>query len=103
MAYVLTTCQTTFSVIPSPQTVPDRHTHLNNLPLVMLAAWNQSSRNRFTHFGTGTVRMCPHFPIFVSCRNCLQNGYSRECRILWGVSVMDHADHSRLFGSWTIP
>src|SRR5438552_15649344 len=48
---------------PLTPVVPDLHTHLNNLPLVMFAPWNQSSKNRFTHSGTGTVRMCPPFPI----------------------------------------
>jgi hypothetical protein len=55
----LTTCHTTFSVIPSPQTVPDRQAQRNNLPEAIRAAVNHSSRNRFTHSGTGTVRTWP--------------------------------------------
>src|SRR5882762_5954774 len=58
----LTTCHTTFSVIPSPQTVPERQTQRNNLPEVIWAAVNHTSRNCFTHSGTGTVRTCPPFP-----------------------------------------
>ena len=38
LACNLTTCQTTFSVIPSPQTVPERQTQRNNLPVEMSAA-----------------------------------------------------------------
>src|SRR5213594_550269 len=61
-ACILTTCHTTFSVIPSPHTVPERHTHRKNLPVLILAAVNHSSRNCFTQSGTGTVRTWPPFP-----------------------------------------
>ena len=60
-AYSFTTCQTTFSVIPSPQTVPARQTRPNSLPFVAPASFSQSSIVRFTQSGTGTVRMRP-FP-----------------------------------------
>src|SRR5437867_938466 len=52
----------TFSVIPSPHTVSERQTQRNNLPVVISAAVNHSSKNCFTQFGTGTVRTWPPFP-----------------------------------------
>src|SRR5262249_40211139 len=53
LPYVFTTCQTTFSVIPSPHALPERQTHLNNFPFAISAAANHSSRNCFTQSGTG--------------------------------------------------
>src|ERR1700756_363172 len=61
-AYSFTTCQTTFSVTPVPQTVPFLQTHRNNLPCFKSAALNQWSRISFTQSGIGTVRTCAAFP-----------------------------------------
>src|SRR6266851_6637794 len=61
-AYSLTTCQTTFSVISVPQTVPLRQTHRKILPWASCAIASQSSMVCFTQSGMGTVRMCPPFP-----------------------------------------
>ena len=54
---LLTTCQTTFSLIPSPHTFPDRLIARNTRPLVMRAADVQKSTASLTHFGIGTVRI----------------------------------------------
>jgi hypothetical protein len=57
-AVFLTTCQTVFSEMLSPQSLPVRQTHRNNGPLSIPAAVNHASSVSFTQFGTGTVRMC---------------------------------------------
>jgi hypothetical protein len=54
-AYCFTTCQTTRSETPLPQTLPARQTHLNNRPAEMLAEETHRSIAVFTHSGTGTV------------------------------------------------
>src|ERR1700722_5862312 len=61
-AVFLTTCQTVFSEMPCPQSLPARQTHRNSGPLSIPAAINQESRVSFTQFGTGTVRMCLPLP-----------------------------------------
>ena len=56
-AQLFTTCQITFSVMPSPQTEPFRLTHRNSRPSVIGADVTQMSIADFTQSGTGTVRM----------------------------------------------
>src|SRR2546427_12549758 len=56
-AYSFTTCQTTFSVTFVPQTLPFRQTQRNNLPCLIFAVLNQSSRVSFTQSGTVNVRL----------------------------------------------
>lgn len=62
-ALSLTTHQTTFSVVPVPQTDPLLFTQRKTRPLDIPAIATQSSTADLTQFGTGTVRMCPPFPI----------------------------------------
>src|ERR1035441_2604811 len=69
-AEYFTICQTTFSVIPSPQIEPERFTHRNSLPPVMAAAWVHASRVALTQSGTGTVRMCRPLPIKSTTTQC---------------------------------
>ena len=57
-AEYFTICQTTFSVIPSPQIEPERFTHRNSRPSAMAAARVHSSRVALTQSGTGTNRIC---------------------------------------------
>jgi hypothetical protein len=76
-AAFLTTCQTVFSEIPCPQSLPARQTHLNSGPLSITAAVNQASIVSFTQLGTGTVRMCLPFPI----RSTMAQRSSRRCNL----------------------
>jgi hypothetical protein len=57
-AAVFTTCQIALGVIPAPQTLPRRLTRRKVRPRLMPAAVVHTSTARFTHAGTGTVRMC---------------------------------------------
>src|ERR1017187_10492420 len=63
LAAALTTCQTAFGVILSPQISPNRFTRRKIAPPLMPAAVVHSSTARFAHNGTGTVRMCFPLPI----------------------------------------
>jgi len=75
-AYSFTTCQTTRSVTPSPQCLPARQTHRNNLPAERAAAATHVSTDALTQSGTGTVRMCPPLPTRSTMAQCS----SRFCR-----------------------
>jgi hypothetical protein len=55
-AQPLTTYQTTFCVIPSPQTAPLLRIDRNSLPLTMGTVSAQVSTVLLTQAGTGTVR-----------------------------------------------
>ena len=59
----LTTCQTALGVILSHQIFLNRRTRRKIVPLLMPAAVVHSSTARFTHTGTGTVRMCFLLPL----------------------------------------
>jgi hypothetical protein len=61
-AQALTTYQTTFCVMPSPQTVPFLRIDLNSLPLTMGALAAHASSVFLTHAGMGTVRTRPALP-----------------------------------------
>ena len=58
----LTTCQTSFSVTLSPQTLPALLTRRKRLPVAIPAAFVHSSSRLCTQSGTGMVRTCPAFP-----------------------------------------
>ena len=58
-AVFLTTCQTVFSEMLCPQSLPARQTHRNSGPLTIPAAANHASSVSFTQFGTGTGSYVP--------------------------------------------
>jgi hypothetical protein len=60
--YPRTTCQTVFSVRPSPQDFPFLFTRGNILPVVRLAARSHSSTIALTQAGIGIVLVWPAFP-----------------------------------------
>jgi hypothetical protein len=68
--HCLTTCQTTFSLIPSPQAVPVLQTHRNTLRHATPDARVHSSITPFTQSETGTVRMCPPLPTRSTIAQC---------------------------------
>jgi hypothetical protein len=76
-AAFLTTCQTIFSEIPSPQIFPARQTHRNNGPFSIPAAASHASSFSFTQLGTGTVRMCLPLPM----RSTIAHRSSRRCNL----------------------
>ena len=69
-AHSFTTHQTTFSLIPVPQTDPRLLTQRKTRPLVIPAAAVQASTDDLTQFGTGTVRICPPLPIRSTMAQC---------------------------------
>ena len=75
LSVLFQTCQTTRSVTPSPQCLPARQTHRNNLPAQIPAAATQRSMVFLTHSGTGTVRMWPPLPTRSTMAQC-----SSRCR-----------------------
>jgi hypothetical protein len=77
VAVFLTTCQTVFSEIPCPQSLPARQTHRNSGPLSISAAANHASSVSFTQLGTGTVRMCLPLPM----RSTKAHRSSRRCKL----------------------
>ena len=62
-ACFFTMCQTAFFVMLDPQTFPVCATQRKSLPSIIPADAVQRSTACFTQSGTGTVLMCPHFPI----------------------------------------
>ena len=76
-AVFLTTCQTVFSEMPCPQSLPARQTHRNSGPLSIPAAVNHASSVSFTQFGTGTVRMYLPLPT----RSTMAQRSSRRCKL----------------------
>ncbi len=77
VAVFLTTCQTVFSEMPSPQILLARQTHRKRGPLSIPAAVNHTSRVSFTQLGTGTVRMCLPLPT----RSTIAQRSSRSCKL----------------------
>jgi len=69
-AYCFTTCQTTFSVISVPQTVPFLQTRRKSLPCFMSAALSQWSSVSFTQSGIGTVLICEALPTRSTIGQC---------------------------------
>src|SRR5258706_15902578 len=59
---LLKTYQTTFSVTPSPHTLPALLTRRNTFPVVMPAAVNHDSSSCRTQSGIELVRTCPPLP-----------------------------------------
>jgi len=65
-----TTSQSTFAVMPSPQTWPALLIARKTRPCVRPAACVQSSTAAFTQAGIGTVRMCPPLPTRSAMTQC---------------------------------
>jgi len=59
-----------FPVNPSPHAFPFLLTLRNNLPVVRLAAWSQSSTSTFTQLGLGIVRVRPALPFRSTIAQC---------------------------------
>ena len=64
-----TTCQITFSVMPSPQTVPVRLMQRNN-PSAIGTDLVPAAMADFSQCGTGTVRMCAALPMRSAMTQC---------------------------------